>query len=635
VENKPSALTRREFTRVCSLAGAGLVAGALARPIAAGCAGAGPVLNRGALRAHLLRALEARLGPILATARPDGRIGSDPWIVRDQDAVLTLALLFKLPDSPHRGDRRLLGVAAAGGRCLRSHQDAIGMFELNKKDGSRWGKGYIAWTYLRWMLAYRLLKADLSDADRAAWAEGLKVGYAGISATELSSLSNIYPGPLPDEPPLRPGEVRPWIHNIPCHCAAGLFVAAREFGVPAWEQQARGFMGRVVGAQSPFGWWTEHVGPAVLYNRVYVEGLAIYRAHSGDDSVLPAIERANRFHLNYLYPDGSMIETVDERNPYEPLKVVRAADGSLSYRPGHVVIHTGLFFSDEGRAVLARQFAILAGRDPAEIDSAEYMLLFMPPEGAPLGFGSAPARRFRMGKRALVAREDPWTVSLSAFCAPRTRNRWIQDRQNLISVHHRAVGLILGGGNTKLQPLWSTLTVGDTSLVSPRGATRSSNLAPDVPLAYTPDQCEVLEPGGNRWALRVREGGALAEFRLEALSETTLRLGITLVSGDPSGRPAAAHLTFIPHQGCPVRFPDGTHAPIEGPAWEKTDVAGIAHHLWRLAMPVSAVVRAPVLPHNPYTDDGHAAPAEGRLVVTVPLPQAGQTVALTLRVDGA
>ena len=66
------------------------------------------------------------LGPLLASARPDGRIGTDPWIVRDQDAILTLALLYKLPESPRRGDRRLLELAReAGARFLMASTSEI------------------------------------------------------------------------------------------------------------------------------------------------------------------------------------------------------------------------------------------------------------------------------------------------------------------------------------------------------------------------------------------------------------------------------------------------------------------------------------------------------------------------------
>src|SRR5690606_30685604 len=134
---------------------------------------------------------------------------------------------------------------------------------------------------------------------------------------------------------------------------------------------------------------------------------------------------------------------------------------------------------DEGRALLAHQLPLIAAQDPAGLEAAEFLLLHLPADGA-LAYRSAPERRFLMGGDALIAREDPWIVSLSAYCCERTPNRFIQDRQNLISIYHRDAGLIIGGGNTKLQPFWSTLTVGDPRLVSPVGATRETNLAPDA-----------------------------------------------------------------------------------------------------------------------------------------------------------
>ena len=628
-------LTRRGFVRTTSLIAASLPAASLAWPLvgrAAPPAAAGMPVDREVFRAFLLRSLEAKLGPILAQARPDGRFGTDPWIVRDQDVILTLALLYQCKGGPHYKDPRLLAPIAAGGRFLRSRQDAKGMYPFDKKDGSNWGPIYMPWTYLRWMVTYQLMVADLSPADRAIWTEGLTLGYGGIAATELSSRSNIYPGPLTGAPPLQPGEVRPWIHNIPCHHAAGLFIAARQFGRPEWEKQAREYMQLVIAAQSPHGWWTEHRGPVVLYNRVYIEALGIYHALSGDEAVRPALERGNIYHLNYLYPDGSAIETVDERNPYGPLKVSHDAAGKVRYVTPQASIHPGLYFTDAGRAQLAHQWPIVAARDPAELD-ADFLYLFLPKDDAGFVFTSQPDRRHRMGADALIAREDPWLVSLSAYCCARTPNRFIQDRQNLLSIFHRDSGLILGGGNTKLQPLWSTLTVGDTKLLTPIGAKRETNLAPDVALSYTPDHCEITEPAPNRWTQRISAAGAIADLTCEILSDRTLRLSAALVQAAPDGRLATVHLTFLPYPESPVTFSDGTHADIAATTlWEKSGVTTVGHHNWQLTVPAAARVACPVLPHNPYSTDGHAEATEGRLVVSLPLGAKEQRHSLTLSV---
>lgn len=575
--------------------------------------------SRSQLHAYLLGALEQKLPEIRAQARPDGRMGTDPWICRDQHDILTLAILYQTAGSAAYRDPAVLELIAQGGAYLTKMQDEKGMWRFDKKDGSYWGQIFMPWTYVRWIVTYGLIHAELSDEVRAVWRQGLELGYTGIAATELSSLSNIYPGPLPGRPPLAPGEVRPWLHNIPAHHATGLFLAGKHFNRPEWQHQARDFMQLLIAEQSEHGWWTEHQGPVVMYNRVYIEALGIYHACSGDDSVLPALERGNRYHLNYVYPNGAMIETVDERNPYRVLKVEPQPDGTVVHRTPHINIHPGLYFTDSGLALLAHQLPLMTNQDPAELDAAEFLLLFLPPNEGDLAFTAAPARRFTMGNEALVAREDPWLISLSAYCCPRTPNRFIQDRQNLVSIYHRDAGLILGGGNTKLQPRWSNLTVGDPDLVTPLGAKRDSNLAPDAGVAYTPEHSSIAEPTPNVWVHRIGAASAEIEWTMTLTSDSQLELVVRLVTPAPDGRALASHLTFIPYLGSKTKLSDGTEPAMGAEAWLKTGLSSLAHHKWKLTLPESATVRWPVLPHNPYTDDGHAAPEEGRLVVSLPL----------------
>jgi hypothetical protein len=582
------------------------------------------------LRAFLLRALEAKYEPIIATARPDGRFGTDPWIVRDQNVMLTLALLYQCEGGPHYKDPKLLEHIAAAGRYMQATQDEKGMHPFDKKDGSNWGPIYMPWTYLRWIITYQLVKDELSPEDVAIWTKGLLLGYGGVAATELTSQSNIYPGPLPGHPPLKEGEVIPWVHNIPSHHATGLYLAGQLFNRPDWQQQAREFMQLVAAAQSPDGWWTEHSGPVVAYNRVYIEALGLYYSISGDESVLPAITRGNRFHLNYVYPNGAMIETVDERNPYMPLTLKRDANGRTQYLPKQVNIHPGLYFSNEGRALFAHQFPIVQSRNIEEIDDVDYLYYCLAATQGDLSFDAKQAPRFRMGDRALIAREEPWLLSFSAYCCPRTPNRFIQDRQNLVSIYHRDAGLIIGGGNSKLQPLWSTLTVGDTALISPRGATRESNLAPDVAVAYTPEDCTIHEASGNEWTLQISCAGAVAELTFTIAGEAKLNLSARLTTPAPDGRPAAIHLTFIRYPESPVTWSNGASAELNDQSWEQTGLTSIAHHCWSLTIPAEAKITWPVLPHNPYTDNGHAATEEGRLVVSLPLSAEAQSLTLTI-----
>ena len=87
----------------------------------------------GEFRAYLVRSLVARGERILATIRPDGRMGTDPWIVRDQDGILTLALLYQTPGHSRHRDPELLASVAAAGRYLCSRQDSRGMYPFVKK----------------------------------------------------------------------------------------------------------------------------------------------------------------------------------------------------------------------------------------------------------------------------------------------------------------------------------------------------------------------------------------------------------------------------------------------------------------------------------------------------------------------
>lgn len=587
-------------------------------------------LDRAELRAFLISNLESNLEETLANVRPDGRFGTDPWINRDQHDILPFTLLYQTEGSSIYRDPKVLEAISNGGAYLAKKLDEKGMWRFDKKDGSYWGQIYTPWTYLRWIMTYKLIKDELPADSRKIWDEGLLLGFTGISETELNSKSNIYPGPLPGRPALKEGEVIPWVHNIPSHHATALYLAGELFDRPEWQQQAREFMQLVIAAQSPHGWWTEHVGPVVLYNRVYIEALGLYYTLSRDESVLPAIERGNRYHLNYLYPNGAMIETVDERNPYSPLTLKRDADGTAHYLPKQVNIHPGLFFSDSGRALLAHQMPIVRSRDPKEVIDVDYLYFCLNATDGELTYSASQESRFKMGDDSLIAREDPWIVSLSAYCAPRWPGRFIQDRQNLASIYHRDSGLILGGGNTKIQPLWSTMTVGDTSLVKPTGASRDTNLAPEVEVAYTPDACSIDEPSDRRWTQTITTAGAIAELAFEIIDDTSIKINARLVTPAPDGRAAASHLTFIPYPESPINFSDGSTADLSDTAWEKTGLTSISHHNWKLTLPESARINWPVLPHNPYTDDGHAATEEGRLVVTLPLD--AETLELTLTV---
>jgi hypothetical protein len=220
--------------------------------------------------------------------------------------------------------------------------------------------------------------------------------------------------------------------------------------------------------------------------------------------------------------------------------------------------------------------------------------------------------------RAATIRKGPWFTCLSAYTAPIPNSRWIQDRQNFVSVYHDEVGLILGGGNTKLQPGWSTFTVGDTGLLEHTPGDASPDFRPKGELYHVPSEATLVidpEPG-----LDLTYGPESCSIRVRPKDERVLELSVQGTSN--SDLPVAAHLTLIPHLNEPLETAAGTSALLTAaPLLLPPEQLGawVSHHGCRLYLPSNASLRWPLLPHNPYRKDGHAEPEEGRVSITLPL----------------
>ena len=543
-----------------------------------------------------LKALIDAVPGILKSQDPaTGRFGTGLWICSDQNVIYPLAAAWAIEskDNPYYHDPSLLKAIVAGGDALIADADADGAWVFRKKDNSTWGMIRMPWTYSRWIRAFSLIRDTMSPDDRERWEKALTLGYANIMARDLNR-----------------------VHNIPCHHAMGLYCAGKTLGKPDWCEFAKQFMARVVAAQDPAGFWTEHVGPVVRYNFVYIDALGHYYAMSGDQSVLPALERSAMFHSMFTYPDGSVVETVDERNPYQ---------GGIHL--GNV----GFTFTAQGRGHIANQLALLnkAGRRMSADEAASFLLFGREGSVSPTPADASDRLDVTPDGRALVCRKGPWFVCISAYHCPVYANRWIQDRQNFVSVYHDRCGLILGGGNTKLQPLWSTFTVGDVSLLAHKPGDENPKFTPDGELYHVPDAAGLKrdEPVG----IGLTYGKERCSVQVEPVDECTLKISLRATAR--SGLPVEAHLTLIPHIGRPfgTALSPGTKLDAKPFTLDAAQTGGwIEHAGWRLTTPEGSRVVWPVLPHDPYKKDGSAEPAQGRIVVAVPLSAACRSAELTL-----
>ncbi|MSS73365.1 MAG: hypothetical protein EXS64_18025 [Candidatus Latescibacteria bacterium] len=543
---------------------------------------------------ELLTSLDAGVSEILASQKPNGQFGTEPWISTDQNRLLPLAAAWSLKGSAHHHSEKVLDAIIRGGYALIDAQDEKGMWTFRKKDHSTWGQILMPWSYSRWIRAYHLAREGMPAEARARWEKGLLLGYEGISRTCLERL-----------------------HNIPAHHAMGLYCAGIVFGREAWKAQAQAFLGRIAGVQSPEGWWAEHDGPVVAYNFVYSDALGVYYSMSQDPTGLAALDRAARYHAAYTYPDGSAVETVDGRNPYHA--GVHLGNPGFSHTPA-------------GRGYLAQQHAlhIQTGKkfDP---DYAASLLLYSGEGPFEETAGGRERHVHRMKDYAIIVRRRPWFISLSAFLVPPPENRWGQDRQNFVSIFHDRAGLVVGGGNTKLQPLWSAFTVGDTALMKHTPGDENPDFKPRPGLIHVPEKAE-LQASEESPGLALTYGQETCRVTAAPKGESELTLIYEATSR--SGLPVEGHITLVPHLDRPVRFASGDEVRLGEAQIERagSDGGWIEHAGWRLSLPRGARLVWPALPHNPYRKAGESTIEEARLVVALPFSSKVGRYELTLQV---
>ncbi len=548
---------------------------------------------------EFIRRLADAVPGVLQTQDPKtGRFGTGIWIVQDQNAMFSLAAAWSIqsPDNPYYHSDEVLQAVVSAGDALIADMNPNGSWEFRKKDGSTWGPIYMPWTYSAWIKSYALIKEGMSADQRAKWDEALTRGFTGISTTCLDH-----------------------IHNIPTNQACALYIAGQILNRPEWCKHATEFMAKVVAKQDPAGFWSENYGPVVRYGSVYTDAFCVYYSVSHDDTVLPAIKKATDFYSSVIYPNGEIVETVDERNGY----------------------HTGVAFPNamytltpEGRGYMRRQWNLLtaAGHNIGPDNMANYLIYGQEGPTAESVTQSGDTTYVFTDGKGLIRRKGPWFVCLSAYCCPIPTSRWIQDRQNFMSIYHDKLGVIIGGGNTKLQPLWSNFTVGDTSLLAHADGDQAPDFLPKGPLFHVPSSASLkkTDPVG----LNLQYGEERCHIFVEPLDEKTML--IHLQASADSGMPVEGHITLMPEVEGIVRTASGREVVLGKEPFDLTsdEIGGwIAHRGWKLTIPQGARLVWPVLPHNPYRKDGSATPEEARLVVCVPFSTGNHKAEMTLSIE--
>lgn len=482
-------------------------------------------------------------GPPAPGARPED-LG---WGVISQDIIYALATLYRLPGTHYHGDPAVLEMIRRGGDAIREFQYPDGQVEFLKPDGSRWGPTYMCWTNYAWLETLALVGEELGEERRQRWSEGLTLAHDG-QAREISDLH---------------------VHNIPAWKGMSCWRAGQLLGRPDWQEKGRAMMQAVTAAQHPDGYWPEHGGPSTLYNFVYVHALGLYHALSGDPAVLPALARATEFHQTFLYPDGAPVETVDGRVKYSGRRMTMGYVGFATTPQGRRLARHLIGCLDPQRDCRTFQGGALASICHHLPAGPEAPILL-----------DQPAFRLAYRDWALVQREGPWFACLSAFVCPPVASRWGQDRQNFLSLWHEQLGLMVGGGNSKDQPEWSTFAAEGR---------------------FMPERGELLPEG---------DGIALTYGTVRCLLRLELSAHEAVLTASTEGGPALQQLVLQLKPGDTVRSAGGQEVTLGETAvrWGPGQLGEwLETARWRVTVPPGTELRWPVTAFNPYAADGAAA----------------------------
>ena len=527
------------------------------------------------------------------------------WAITNQDHIYPLALLYTTAhaDNPYYHDATLLPYIQRGGDAWRDFQYPDGKVEFIKVDDSTWGPIYMPWSMYHWVETYALVADELGEERRARWQAGLTLAYDGIAA----QLAN--------------GRV----HNIPTWDGMATYRAGQLFDRADWRAAGEAMIHLAVKEQMPGGYWLEHHGPTPSYNTVYVHAIGLYYYFSGDDSVLPALERATDFHIRYTYPDGRLVETIDGRVKYHDRVNVHGwsafslfpqgrryvnflFDHWLADRRAHPLPHLTYNQTTGGPKIASGEYGLSARLAPLlqhyDGPNGQTDEESIPQE--------QPVYRIHDPEHAILHRKDGWFVCLSGVVTPVVESRWGQDRQSYLSIWHEETGLLVGGGNAKDQPQLSTFAVGagETLRYIPTTAHLATEADKDqVTLGYDTTTCTV-----------------------EVSIENAQQILITF-SGPAESTSALGQLPLKVNPGTPLQSATGASYPTEQTKLDlDADTVGgwLQHGRWRIHMPPESRLLWPVAPFNPYAADGAGPLEEAAAVLVAPLGAAPVTVTLEI-----
>jgi hypothetical protein len=503
-------------------------------------------------------------------------------------AVLIPAVLYTKPhpDNDHYRDIRMLRLAERIGEMLT---------EENHR-GNFTPRGDSDWDTYMWMEAYRLLETSLGDERRTLWCQALLENLAPLEPKLLKCIDY-------------PRYNAPFIITSPNHYAiyaSTLLVAGDVFDKPEWKQLATSVLKRFVREeQSPDGFWGEHSqsGPTTGYDYLTETQIALYREYSKDPDALTALRRSTDFHKYFTYPDGTPVETINDRNRYWDVSMW-GHFGFSNFPDGrrYAEFLTSFFPENGDIQSLSRiaQNAIYYRDGNTEAipqDQYTYVHSMMVPAG--------------------IRKTGPWVVCLSGLIEPEDiLNNFFLDRQSNLSIFHTGKGLIISGANSKRQPDLATFTE------------RLNNHIVHMPLSSR----LVMDDKADRLALSYNTFFSVLEVIYPRNKEIEFRFLNTYKWGDAISQ---LNLQLVLRAGQTLKTASGVEIILGNEPIDLDDGklgGSIFHNGWVLHLPGDAHLTWPVFPFNPYADGPETTLEHAVGILSVPLKQEDQEISFLIEV---
>ena len=362
--------------------------------------------------------------------------GSVPGWTWDWGLPAAWAIAYKSPGNPfHRDPKVYDAIVRFGDYNARSVTES-GLFQSSEGD----------WRFMTWMYAMDVVRDQLDRPRFELWRDAIVRGARFVMrhCLEMDTFDGLIPN-----------------HGIWWH--AMVYRTGQMFGVPEFREMAAFALTRVINGQTPDGAFREGQSDALMpgsevtgYNLVSADAIDKYLAFSGDPRANEALEKAWRWYRDFLLPDHTMPPNFDSRQVYGftpagslPAHWANKPEGRWLITKAWEALRDNLRKAELTGDAAAAHYRIFIG-----FLALKYDLLVDDAKVTPAQPALAEFNRMIAGE-ACVRRRAPWAVALCGLTnvdrSSHALRLFQQERQDLLAVHHKDLGLLIGTGHSQVQ----------------------------------------------------------------------------------------------------------------------------------------------------------------------------------------